>query len=46
MSPGYVVDREAADKHLFEYGASMMTPETGGKILEAAARLTRELHSR
>jgi hypothetical protein len=46
MSPGYVVDSEAEEKHLFEYGASMMKAETGGRVLDAAARLTRELHAR
>jgi neutral ceramidase len=40
MSPGYVVDREAAEKRLFEFGASMMMPETGQRILRAAAQLT------
>lgn len=46
MSPGYVVDEASAEKRLFEYGASMMKPETGERILAAAARLTVELQAR
>ncbi|HTZ51567.1 MAG TPA: neutral/alkaline non-lysosomal ceramidase N-terminal domain-containing protein [Spirochaetia bacterium] len=43
IGPGYVVDQASADKGLFEYGASMMKPETGGRIVDAAARLMRRL---
>ena len=43
IGPGYVVDRESAEKRLFEAGASMMKPETGQKIMDAAARLMKQL---
>jgi neutral ceramidase len=43
IGPGYVVDRASAEKRLFEAGASMMKPETGQKILDAAARLLQQL---
>jgi neutral ceramidase len=43
IGPGYVVDRHSAEKRLFEAGASMMKPETGARIMEAAARLMKQL---
>jgi len=43
IGPGYVVDRASAEKRLFEAGASMMKPETGQRILDAAARLMKQL---
>jgi len=43
IGPGYVVDRESAEKRLFEAGASMMKPETGQKIMDAAAGLMKKL---
>jgi neutral ceramidase len=44
MAPGYMVDRESAEKRLFEAGASMLSPETGERIVEAGGRLCRELY--
>jgi neutral ceramidase len=43
IGPGYVVDRASAEKRLFEAGASMMKPETGQKIVDAASRLMAQL---
>ena len=44
ISPGYMVDRESAEKGLFEAGASMLAPETGERVGAAAERLCRELY--
>jgi len=43
IGPGYVVDAAAAANRLFEAGASMMKPETGAKILSAAAQAMKGL---
>jgi neutral ceramidase len=43
IGPGYVVDRLSAEKGVFEAGASMLKPETGRKIMDAAARLMERL---
>ncbi|OHD72613.1 MAG: hypothetical protein A2177_02410 [Spirochaetes bacterium RBG_13_68_11] len=43
IGPGYVVDRASAEKRLFEAGASMMKPETGARITDAASRLMAQL---
>jgi len=43
IGPGYVVDRQSAEKQLFEYGASMMKPETGARIMDSAERLMKKL---
>ncbi len=43
IGPGYVVDAAAAANRLFEAGASMMKPETGGLILSAAAQVMKGL---
>ena len=45
IGPGYVVDKASAEKRLFEAGASMMKPETGSKIMDAADRLMARLAS-
>lgn len=44
LSPGYVVDTESAENKLFEAGASMLKPATGANVVQAAARLCRELY--
>jgi len=41
--PGYVVSEEAAAKKLFEAGTSLMTPQTGERIVHSAAELTHRL---
>jgi hypothetical protein len=43
IGPGYVVDKTSAEKRLFEAGASMMKPETGQVIMDAAGRLMTRL---
>jgi len=44
MAPGYMVDRESAEKRLFEAGASMLAPETGERVVAAAEKMCRELY--
>jgi hypothetical protein len=37
------VDRISAEKGLFEAGASMMKPDTGQRVMDAAGRLMKRL---